>query len=68
MLTADEVADILRHEKVEHMLTDDELARRYGVCQSYMSKLLAGDCDPGDKILSKLGLQRIARYVEREAQ
>jgi predicted transcriptional regulator len=63
MLTASDIQDLLRQQKVTDGLTDAELADRYGVVQSYMSKLLAGATPPGEKILRKLGLCKAVHYV-----
>lgn len=61
-LDADMVCDLLREQKRETGLTDQQLADSYGVCQSYMSKLLAGDVKPGAKILRALGLRKVVYY------
>lgn len=62
MLTAADIHDLLRHHKTMSMQTDAEMAAEFGVCQSYMSKLLAGDTKPGEKILSRLGLRKVVAY------
>lgn len=67
MLTASDIQELLRHEKVEGMLTDAQLAERYCVVQSYMSKLLSGATPPGEKILRRLGLRKVVHFVPDEA-
>lgn len=67
MLTAFDIQDLLRQQKVTEGLTDAQLAEKYGVVQSYMSKLLAGASPPGEKILRQLGLRKVVCYVPDEA-
>lgn len=39
-----------------------DLARRLNVSPMYVSDLLNGKRDPGEKVLVKLGLERVIRY------
>jgi transcriptional regulator with XRE-family HTH domain len=66
MLTASDIQARLRAQKAADGLTDAQLAARYGVVQSYMSKLLAGDTPPGEKILRQLGLRKVVHFVPAE--
>lgn len=46
--------------------THAALAADLGVTQSYLSKVLAGDCNPGEKLLTEIGLRRFTCYIRKE--
>lgn len=60
MLTREQVIRLLREMKGSSSQTD--LARRLNVSPMYVSDLLNGKRDPGEKVLVKLGLERVIRY------
>lgn len=59
-MTANDVRDLLRERLAGR--THDALAAELGVTQGYLSKVLAGDCNPGEKLLRQLGLRKVVRY------
>jgi hypothetical protein len=63
--SADEVRDLLRAKLVGR--THAALAADLGVTQGYLSKVLAGDCNPGEKLLRQLGLRKVVRYEPANA-
>lgn len=68
-LTAEDVRAALQFRLDLDSLTHDQLAERLGVTQGYLSKVIAGDCKPGNKLLSALGLRKVVIYeVVKEPQ
>ena len=65
-MTADEVRTLLRARLGTR--THDVLAAEMGVTQGYLSKVLAGDCNPGEKLLRQLGLRKVVRYEPANPQ
>ena len=65
-LTADEVRELLRVKLAGR--THDAMAAELGVTQGYLSKVLAGDCNPGEKLLRQLGLRKVVRYEPANAK
>ena len=65
VLTADQVRQRLRAKLGGR--THDVLAAELGVTQGYLSKVLAGDCKPGEKLLRQLGLRKVVRYEPANA-
>ncbi len=59
-MNADEVRELLQ-AKLEGR-THDALAADLGVTQGYLSKVLAGDCNPGEKLLRQMGLRKVVCY------
>ncbi len=41
------------------------LARRMGVTNGHLSRVLSGEKEPGDKVLGWLGYERVVRYQRR---
>lgn len=66
LLTANDVRKLLR-ARCEAMPSTRAWAAKHGLSQPYISQLLSGSRDPGDKVLAALGLRRIVRY-QRESQ
>jgi predicted transcriptional regulator len=62
-MTAEDVRAALQFRLDLDGLTHDQLAQRLGVTQGYLSKVIAGDCNPGTKLLAALGLQKVVAYV-----
>jgi transcriptional regulator with XRE-family HTH domain len=59
-MTADEVRELLRAKL--NGRTHDVLAAELGVTQGYLSKVLASDCNPGEKLLRQIGLRKVVSY------
>ncbi len=59
-MNSDEVRDMLRTKLAGR--THDALAADLGVTQGYLSKVLAGDCNPGEKLLRQMGLRKVVSY------
>lgn len=59
-MTSDEVCKLLKTKLKGR--THEALAVELGVTQGYLSKVLAGDCNPGTKLLHQLGLRKVVRY------
>ena len=59
-MTADEVREILRQKLGDG--TQVDLARTLGISPAYLSDILSGARDPGDRVLDALGLRRAVEY------
>jgi transcriptional regulator with XRE-family HTH domain len=57
-------------QKIEHIIkergTQKAAAEFLGVSQQYLTDLLKGRRDPGEKILSKLGLEASVIYTPKQ--
>lgn len=59
-MTADEVRAILRQKLGDG--TQVDLAKSLGISPAYLSDILSGARDPGDRVLDALGLERAVDY------
>jgi hypothetical protein len=63
-MTADDVRTLLRKD-VDREGGQRAWARKHRVSAMYVSYVLSGDKEPGDKILKPLGIERIVSYRKR---
>lgn len=67
LLTEDDMRKQLR-DLIEALETSQNgLARRMGVSNSHLSRVLSGEKAAGDKVLSWLGLKPVTRYTRTHA-
>lgn len=48
--------------------SQNAMARAMGISGAYLSDLLNGKREPGEKVLNALGLERVVRYEKREGK
>lgn len=65
-ITAEDVRGILRR-RIEELRTATNAAAQLGIPSSTLSEILAGRCDPSDRVAAKLGLRAVRMYTIREA-
>lgn len=65
-MTQHEVIETLRQMAAE-LGSQKDLATQLGIAPSYLSDVMAGNREPGDKILSQLGLAVEKHYVPRRS-
>lgn len=65
-MTADEVRALLR--KRLKTMKQAALAKTLDISAAYLSDILSGAREPGDKVLKALGLRRETSYVEGKAR
>ncbi len=63
MLNRDQVLKLLRKRLGKRY--QSELAEELGISKVYLGDILKGKRDPGDAVLSKLGLERIVMYIPK---
>lgn len=63
-ITLENVLTII-HSRVEDLGTQRAVAKAFDISCAYLSEILKGDKEPGEKILIPLGLERVISYQQR---
>jgi transcriptional regulator with XRE-family HTH domain len=66
MLTAEEVAKLIRRTAMEKGISQSDLAIEMGIYKSHLSMMLNGQRGYNKQVLDYLGLEEVVLYQEQE--
>jgi len=64
-MNRDELVALLR-KRIKQAGTQSALARELGITSAYLHDILNGNREPGENVLSALGLRRVIAYVKED--